>query len=228
MMQYKEYIFRGFPDGLDYCIKRSTKQNRRVAQHTGFGDAVVALSNARGGKILTASLNPAYKQLKKLMIESVLVEQNPTKWNFYVGQSYDNESLERNSGMIVTPNYVTDDYLSLNPNKFAQVSVPDSYITTQTVGASKKARIDNTEKLKKFIKSFGLPVIDLNEAKRYNLNELAYIVNNAKYHVAIDSGTTHFALTIKPKDDVVICLNKDRLTGVGKKWIEKSYNYEFI
>ena len=228
MMQYKEYIIRGFSDGLDYCIERSTKRNIRVSQHTGFGDAVVALSNARGGKILTSALNPAYKQLKKMMTESVIVDQNPTKWNFYVGQSYDNESLKRNSGMIVSHQYVTDDYMTLNQSKFKQVAVPDSYITTQTVGASKKARIDNTEELKKFIKSFGLPVIDLNEAKRYNLNELAYIVSNAKYHVAIDSGTTHFALTIKPQDDVVICLNKDRISSVGKMWIERNYNYEFI
>ena len=129
MMQYKEYIIRGFSDGLDYCIERSTKRNIRVSQHTGFGDAVVALSNARGGKILTSALNPAYKQLKKMMTESVIVDQNPTKWNFYVGQSYDNESLERNSGMIVTPNYVTDDYMTLDESNFKQVPVPDSYET---------------------------------------------------------------------------------------------------
>lgn len=229
-MQSNKYIFRGFPEGLDYCIKRSTKENRRVVQHTGFGDAIIGMSNALGGEILTASLNPAHTQLQKLMLGKVKVNQDQKKWNHYVGQSYDNKTLAEVSGMIVSPGHVEKDYLKLNPTKFEPVlNIPTQYITVQTIGYSKKGRIDNIEKFEKFIKSFNLPFINLNDAERkYNLNQLAYVVDNARYHVSVDSGTAHFALCIKPRDDVVLCLNKNRLTGVGKKWIENQYNYEFI
>jgi hypothetical protein len=58
--------------------------------------------------------------------------------------------------------------------------------------------------------------------------KVAYIISKAKFHIGIDSGMSHFALTIKNKEDVHIYVPKDRQTSVTYRWINKGYNVELI
>ena len=227
------YIIRGFSGGYEYFRGKSTKQNRIPVLHSGFGDAITCLSNltsSEPGNLLTAHLNSAYSKLMKMAdIKEWTVTQDESLWEKYVSKSYDNESLEHISNRKCIQTYVEKDYIKLNPEYFKKVKgLPEEFITVQTSGFSKRARIDNPETLDSFIKSYNLPVINMNEMHKRPLEESAYIVSRAKYHVGVDSGSTHFALTIKDRSDVHICLNPKRLSEQGHFWIYYNYNVKLL
>jgi hypothetical protein len=226
------YIVRGFSTGIGYMksLPKSTKENRITQVHTGFGDAIVVISNANGGNLLAQKLCPAWKKIIELSKNvDINVTVDEEKYNSFIDKSYDNESLEKISGMKIVNCYVEDEYLRLDHNKFKVVdNLPSEFITIQTEGRSKRARIDNREVLQKHINSYNLPTINMNNMEKWSLEEAAYIISKAKYHVGVDSGSTHFALTIKKKKDVRIMLNPKRLTETGKDWIKNGYSVELL
>ena len=226
------YIIRGFSDGSMYCksLPKSSKENPIRLGHRGFGDSIIILSNSPNGKVLVSEINGDWKEVLRISGRTdIQVDENRTLYDDYIKKSWDNESLGKVSGMKVINSYVTGDYIRLDEKHFRKYpGLPKEYITTQTIGKSKKARIDDPKMLDKYIKSYGLPIFDLNAMHKIPLSQTAYIIQNAKFHVGIDSGSTHLALTIKNKSDVHICLNPNRLTDVGKKWIEYDYNVKLI
>ena len=133
--------------------------------------------------------------------------------------------------------------IRLDKSLFTKVqNIPEEYITIQTIGGTRhhendgrEARNDikrlgdhkrtTTKDFKKYIDSFGLPTINLNNIqKKYSLPQICYLIDNAKYHVGLDSGSTHLALTIKNKEDVFICVNGNYMFQTTEAWILNNYH----
>jgi len=228
-----QYITRAWADGTDFIGTDIERKSNVKAGRRGMGDMICEVSNfyrTDGGNVLTDGLNPAFHDFCNLFNHN----HEKYKWNVddisfmnLVSKSYDWNSFEGISERKVIHCYPEGSYVKLDPSKFVQTEIPDGeYVTVQSKPFAKKCNY--TDEVDKAKAMYDLPIIEVGGKESLGLAKLAYIIHNAKYHIGIDSGMTHFANCIKEKNDVHIYIPKGRITGVGKRWIDQGYKVNIL
>jgi hypothetical protein len=234
-----KFITRAWGDGTDFIGTDLFRPTTGKAMRTGFGDLICEFSNlyAQTSKasVLTNATHAALSHFASLVDLSGRkydwIENRPLHTQ-YVNQSTDNESLCEVSGMKLLHCYPDYEYVQLDKSKFDTTDIPEGhYGTYQSKGISGKCSYDRPH-IQKYIdkvkRDLDIPFVDVANLQHLGLAKVAYIIDNAMVHVGIDSGMTHFAHTIKLKDDVIIIVPEDRITGVSYRWLNHGFRVELV
>lgn len=226
---------RVLADGTDFI---GTDIFRPIGVHagrSGMGDTICELSNLinanyNSASILVPKLHPAFKQLKELFGLSSKYEWriNPQEYNILKKYSSHDE-IEVKEGLKLLHCYPEfEDYAKLDKSKFIETNIPsEPYATIQRVPFAKKCQY--TDKHIKYIESqYNIKIIEIGGKEHLGLEKIAYIIDNAQFHIGLDSGMSHYALTIKDKKDVHIYVPEDRITGVTYRWLKYGYNVKLM
>jgi len=237
-----KFVTRGFADGTDFIGTDDFYSKTKKAGRGGFGDMICEISNlyaqtkeadteivprgAHSGKV-----HPGYKDF----IQLIDMEGRNYRWSTSSSLSSckTNDDIVKSTGRKLLMPYPDYPYVQVVKDRLEAVSgLPDQYITYQSKGLAGKCGYDRdhvTEAYKRFRESYGVECFDVHNAhKRYSTSQIAYIIDNAIAHVGIDSGMTHFALCIKKKEDVIIIVPKDKITGVSYRWINQGYKVQLV
>jgi hypothetical protein len=243
-----DFIVNGFLDGTDFLNNKEKfasrhgtswpKISKRSAPY-GFGDMICQISNLNAmckesATILTDRQNVGFHTFNRLINKC----QEKYHWNIdksryehLISISNNNITLSELSGCKSLHYYPDFEYVKLNKSKFIKPDNFDDsveYATMQTIGSGRFPFMYDKIENEKLFKKYNIKLIDVGNKESWGLPKLAWVIDNAKFHLGIDSGMTHFALTIKNKNDVKIFLDKDRITGVGYRWINQKYNVSKI
>lgn len=226
---------RVIADGTDFI---GTKVFRPVGVHAGrngLGDCICELSNLinadyNQASILVPRLHPAFKDLQKLYDLSSKYEWQiqPAEYNDLKKFS-SHEEIEREKGLKLLPCYPEySDYAKLNKSQFIKTDIPtEPYATIQRVPFAKKC-LYTKEHIEYMESQYNIKIIDVGGREDLGLAKVAYIIDNAQFHIGLDSGMSHYALTIKNKEDVHIYVPEDRITGVTYRWMKYGYNIKLM
>jgi len=238
----EKFIVRAYCDGTDFIGTDIHKDKFTESGRTGFGDMIQEISNlyhrTKKASILCPSLNPAYQDFTDMLDmtdREYLWNPDTEKYNLYKDICKTNEQLALRSGRsLVMPHPDTDDYVKMVKERFVdpeEETFYKPYVTYQSKPRSTKCEYGRKHVQNAYlekIKSYGVPAVDVDGLEELGITKLAWIIDNAIAHVGIDSGMTHFALTIKNKVDVKIIVPEDKITGVSYRWINKGYNVELV
>lgn len=238
----EKFIVRAYCDGTDFIGTDIHRDITVPSGRTGFGDMIQEISNlyhrTKKAAILCPSLNPAYQDFLNMLDmtdREYLWNPDTEKYNLYVDICKTNEQLALRSGRkLVMPHPNTDDYVKMAKERFVD---PESetfyepYVTYQSKPRATKCEYGRKHVQDAYlakIKSYGIQAVDVDGLEELGIPTLAWIIDNAVAHVGIDSGMTHFALTVKDKNDVKIIVPEDRITGVSYRWINRGYGVELV
>lgn len=231
----KHYITRAWADGTDFIGTAYHRKTGVKAGRSGMGDMICEVSNlyAQGGPadVLCEKVHPAIKTFLSLINEKHSQYEwliDPYTYRKIVSKSKDLETQEQISDRKILHCYPEFDYIKLDRNKFVKTELPsEEYATVQTVPFAKKCNytIQMMENVKK---QYNIKIVEVGGQEKLGLKKLAYIIDNAKFHIGIDSGMSHFAHCIKEKKDVHLYVPRDRITGVTYRWINQGYNVNLI
>jgi hypothetical protein len=228
------FIARVFADGSDFIGTDVHRTEGTKAGRSGLGDCICEISNLYqthdGSNMLVPNVHGAFAALISML-------DQPTTHNWIIdhaafnvyANSKSQQEVEFKSGrktLICYPEY--DDYIKLDKNKFEPTPIPaGEYATIQRRPRNKKSGY-TPDDIKTIESKYDLPLVDVGGQEHLGLNKLAYIIDNARFHVGIDSGMSHFALMVKPKRDVHIYVKQDRVSGVAYRWINKGYRVRYV
>lgn len=238
----EKFIVRAYCDGTDFIGTDIHRDRFTPSGRTGFGDMIQEVSNlyhrTKKAAILCPSLNPAYQDFTNMLDMSdreYLWNPDTEKYNLYTDICKTNEQLALRSGRsLVMPHPNTDDYVKMVKERFVdpeEETFYKPYVTYQSKPRATKCQYGRKHVQDAYlakIKSYGVQAVDVDGLEELGMSKLAWIIDNAIAHVGIDSGMTHFALTVKNKGDVKIIVPEDRITGVSYRWINKGYDVELV
>lgn len=235
----RKFITRGYADGTDFIGTDKFRGSKERAGRKGFGDMICEVSNlvAKTDKadILCPFLHAGHERFMKMIDmkgKRYFWNTNSSEHAHYITMSNDNKTLCDFSGRELLFPYPDHDYVKLDESKFVEhVVVSGEYITTQSMGFAKKCEYHRKhiqEAFTQLKESYGLPIVEVGGMEKLGMEKIAYIIKNSKKFVGIDSGMTHFANCIKEKNDVVILVPKDRITGVSYRWINNGYDVRLV
>ena len=224
------FIVNAFTDGTDFIGQDGFRPIGQRCAPRGFGDMICQISNLNAqtdsGNVLTSYINPAFNIFNSLLLKKHQKHtwiNNRAIFEQCVSMASNNEELCKITDRKFLHSYPDYEYIKLDKSKFINPDgwneKPFSYATAQSVPFAQKCKYDLDE-IQNIYKKFGIKIIEVSGKEDLGLLKLAYIIHNAQFHLGIDSGMTHFALTIKDKKDVKIFIPKKRITGVGKRWID--------
>jgi len=224
------FVTRAWGDGTDFIGTDIFRDKDVKAGRSGFGDMICEVSNLIAqtdeATIHCPKMHSAYKPFVKM------INHDMSKYEWKTGKGY-SERIgknwdDQNNRFNILHCYPDFPYVKLDPKRFSETHIPGvEYATIQTVPFSKKCGY--TKEIMDGVKAkYNLPIVDVGGQEHLGLDKIAYIIHNAKFHIGIDSGMSHFAHTIKPKEDVHIYVPKNRCTGVTYRWINQGYNVELI
>lgn len=231
---------RAWADGFDFLNTKLHRKKNVKAGRRGFGDMICEVSNLcqapyfnDGGNILVPDLHKGFKDFISLLPVDTSHwhwEVNSSKFMNLVRKTKDWDS-QNNLRTILHCHSVYDEYVRLDDNKFIEcedlVDTSTEYATIQRVPFAQKCNY-NKNHIKYIENKYNIKLIEIGGNEKLGPAKVAYIISKAKFHIGIDSGMSHFALTIKNKEDVHIYVPKDRQTSVTYRWINKGYNVELI
>lgn len=231
---------RAWADGLDFIGTNIHRPKNVKAGRVGFGDMICEVSNLcqapyfnQGGTILVPDLHSAFNVFVSMLpcnMDKWTWEVNRSKFNKIKVQTKDWDS-QNSLRTILHCHTEYDDYIKLDKNKFKKcevlVDTDTEYATIQRKAFSKKCQY-NDNHIKKMEDKYGMKIIEIGGHEKLGPEKCAYILDKAKLHIGIDSGMSHFALTVKDKQDVHIHVPKDRITSATYRWIDKGYNVTLI
>ena len=238
----EKFIVRAYCDGTDFIGTDIHRDKSTPSGRNGFGDMIQEISNlyhrTKKAAILCPSLNPAYKDFTNMLDmtdREYLWNPDTEKYNLYTDICKTNEQLAlRSERSLVMPHPNTDDYVKMVKERFVdpeEETFYKPYVTYQSKPRATKCQYGRKHVQDAYlakIKSYGVQAVDVDGLEELGIPKLAWIIDNAIAHVGIDSGMTHFALTVKNKGDVKIIVPEDRITGVSYRWINKEYNVELV
>ena len=235
-----DLVVRCWADGLDFVGTSIHRKNNIKAGRSGFGDMICEVSNLcmspffeEGGSVLAPDYHPAHKKF----IDFLSLDLSHWKWisdngeyNRITKKSKDWHSLNE-IRPILHCHSIYEDYVKLDKDKFIEcndlVDTTTEYATIQTIPFSRKCQYTQ-DHIKQMEDQYQLGIIEIGGKEKLGMNKIAYIIDKAKYHIGIDSGMSHFALTIKNKEDVHLYVPEQRQTSVCYRWIKNGYNVKLI
>lgn len=235
-----DLIARAWGDGLDFLGTELHRPKNKRAGRRGFGDMICEVSNLcqspffhEGGHILVPQLHSAFNTFNSLLPMSTnhwVWESNTQKFNKIVSKSHDWDSLNKIRS-ILHCHTEYDDYIKLDKSKFVEcndlVDTESEYATIQTIPFAQKCNYTK-DHIREIQSMYDIKIVDIGGNEKLGPLKCAYIINKAKFHIGIDSGMSHFALTVKDKKDVIIHVPEKRITSASYRWIQKGYNVELI
>ena len=235
----KKFIARGWGDGTDFIGTNMFRSTNIKADRRGFGDMICEVSNlyaqANEADILIPSIHHGLNNFIKLVDmnnRNYQWNNNKALFHKFLSQSTNNESLAKVSERDILHCYPDFEYVQLVSERFIKTDIPMGiYGTIQELPLAKKCEYGRTHIHEAFLeaqKQYDFPLISVAGLEKLGLAKLAYIIKHAVVHVGVDSGMSHFALTIKNKNDVHLYVPKDRITGVTHRWIRDGYNVNFL
>jgi hypothetical protein len=230
-----KFVARAIADGTDFIGTDIFRKEGIPAGRSGLGDAICEISNLINygydtAEVVVPKFHPAFKNL--LNLYDINGKYN---WkldsNFYNGTKIYStiKEIEEKTGYKVLHCYPEfKEYAKLDKSKFIKTDLPkEPYATIQRTPFAKKCLY--TEKHIKYMESqYDIKIIEIGGKENLGLERVAYIIDNAEFHIGIDSGLTHFALTIKDINDVHIYVPEDRITGVTYRWLHNEYNVKLM
>ena len=234
-----KFIARAWGDGTDFIGKDVFRPKTKNAGRNGFGDMICEVSNlyhlSDNAEVLIPQKHNALNNFLTMIDmenKNFLWKVDKGSWDRLKRKSRDNKSLEEVSGRKVLPCYPDYDYVKILESRMLKTNIPKTpYITIQYTGNAKKNFHDKEKtqnRLREIEKKYGMPTFNLHKKEELGLQKIAYIIKNAELHLGIDSGMTHFAHTIKPKDKVHIVIDEERITGVAYRWINQGYKIDLV
>lgn len=231
---------RAWADGLDFIGTEVHRPSNVRAGRIGFGDMICEVSNLcqapyfdEGGEILTTELHPAFPKIISLLpfsIDHWTWITDKAKFNKIVSNTTDWDSQNKTRSILHCHTEYPD-YIKLDKSKFVKcdvlVDTSSEYATIQRKPNAQKCNYNN-DHIKKIEDKYSIKIIEIGKNEKLGPAKCAYIIDKAKFHIGIDSGMSHFALTIKNREDVHIHVPKKRITSATYRWIEKGYNVELI
>lgn len=185
----------------------------------------------QSAEILTPKLNKGFNQFLALIDR----DHSNYKWienrEMFLGflrRSTDNESLCRVSKRELLMCYPEGDYIKIRQDRLKETDHPEKYATIQTPIVSRKRGYDESTPLLIRDRFKGITLVEVGGRESLGLPRLGYLIKNAKFHIGIDSGMTHFALSIKDKNEVFIHVSKEKKSGVALRWMRDGYNVIMI
>lgn len=235
-----ELMARAWADGLDFVGTEFHRPANKKAGRRGFGDMICEVSNlcqapyfAEGGTILVPHLHKGFKAFTALLpvdISHWEWKANASQFNKLVAQTknWDSQNKLRT---ILHCHSIYDEYVRLDSNKFEEceklVDTNTEYVTIQRTPFAQKCNYTK-DHIKQIEKRYDVKLVEIGGHEKLGPAKVAYIIHKAKFHIGIDSGMTHFALTIKDKQDVHIYVPERKQTSPTYRWINKGYNVTLI
>jgi hypothetical protein len=229
-----QFIVRAKGDGTDFIGTPLYRHIDQPAGRSGMGDMICEMSNliaqSNRATILADKAHNALNTFCKMANGGNYIwDINPVKFRNIARQSKDWHDFQVKANRRVLHCYPDFPYIRLNEEKFIKTDIPiGEYATIQRVPFAKKCGYTDSM-IQSIVDRYpGMKIIDVGGKESLGLEKLAYIINNAKFHIGIDSGMSHFAHCIKDKKDVHLYVPKDKITGVTYRWINQGFNVELI
>jgi hypothetical protein len=230
------FITRAFGDGTDFIGTKLHRTKDKPAGRSGFGDMICEVSNlyaqATEGNILTDKLHPGFNRFLKMIDhphDNYLWDVHPGKYARTLQKCKSWEDQKSIPDVTLLHCYPDYDYIKLDRSRFIETELPTGeYATIQRRPYAKKCgythqMIQGVER-----RYPNMNIIEVGDREDLGMEKVAYLIDNAKFHIGIDSGMSHFAHCIKDKQDVHLYVPEDRITGVSYRWINQGYNVTLI